>query len=373
MKLDVMIDGQFLVRGEVRGGISTMYKCLLPEVARLDAGLGVGIVVQKEIKVQETEALEPFMRRIPNISNNWRPWRFWQRARRPTEQFLLTVGISMMAPKVFHPIHYETNPIRRPSFCFVYDMNCEKCPDLFIDYDLQEAVSKKHAAIAKAEKIICISENTKKDVMDIVKPPEEKCIVAKLGPSIAIYNTTDRDCSYNPFFLYVGTFKQPYKNFSFMLKCLSSKQLQFCSSIPILVVCPTNPTVQQISEWSQYEAHKRLTFKVNCSDQELSLLYQQCSALIYPSLYEGFGLPVLDALNHGAPVACSSAASLPEVGGGFVSYFDPRSEGSFCPALEKALTEGRNESLVKKRQVWAKQFSWTEAAQAFVKISRELC
>jgi glycosyltransferase involved in cell wall biosynthesis len=99
------------------------------------------------------------------------------------------------------------------------------------------------------------------------------------------------------------------------------------------------------------------------SDAQVSALYRNCSAFVYPSLYEGFGLPVLEAMAHGAPVACSRTSSLPEVGGDAVLYFDPHSTSDIAAKLEAILTDRKLESELRLRgRTRAQGFTWENTA-----------
>jgi alpha-1,3-rhamnosyl/mannosyltransferase len=100
------------------------------------------------------------------------------------------------------------------------------------------------------------------------------------------------------------------------------------------------------------------------SDEDLAALYAGCAVFAYPSLYEGFGLPVLEAMQQGAPVLCSSSSSLPEVGGDAVVYVDPRDAGSIATVLERLLRDpGERARLAAAGPVRAAQFSWDETAR----------
>jgi glycosyltransferase involved in cell wall biosynthesis len=96
---------------------------------------------------------------------------------------------------------------------------------------------------------------------------------------------------------------------------------------------------------------------------QLSSLYSGCLTFVYPSLYEGFGLPVLEALQHGAPVVCSRTSSLPEVGGNAALYFDPLSTADITAKIETILNNDRLASELRARaRVRAREFSWWKTA-----------
>jgi glycosyltransferase involved in cell wall biosynthesis len=106
------------------------------------------------------------------------------------------------------------------------------------------------------------------------------------------------------------------------------------------------------------------------SDSQLSSLYSGCRTFVYPSLYEGFGLPVLEALQHGAPVACSRTSSLPEVGGNAALYFDPLSTDDIAAKIKTILTNDRLASELRLRaRARAREFSWRKTADGIYKVA----
>lgn len=108
------------------------------------------------------------------------------------------------------------------------------------------------------------------------------------------------------------------------------------------------------------------------NEAELDSIYQNSAALVFPSLYEGWGLPVLEAMARGVPVACSSAASLPEVAGNAAVLFDPLDERAIANAIVRVLTEPETRlTCIQRGRDRALQFSWRLTALAMLKVARQ--
>jgi glycosyltransferase involved in cell wall biosynthesis len=111
-------------------------------------------------------------------------------------------------------------------------------------------------------------------------------------------------------------------------------------------------------------AESRVKFLDFITGDELARLYRNAVVFVYPSLYEGFGIPILEAFSSGCPVIASNVTSIPEVGGDAALYFDPRSEDQIANSLQSVLNDPiLRETLKEKGRVRAKQFSWSEAAR----------
>ncbi len=109
------------------------------------------------------------------------------------------------------------------------------------------------------------------------------------------------------------------------------------------------------------------------SDAELAWLFQNCFACIYPSLFEGFGMPVLEALGFGSPVLCSQTSSLPEVAGDAAIYFDPLQPESIAQAMKHMLSGDVNrERMIEAAHCQAKRFSWTRSAAAVRELYQQV-
>ena len=110
----------------------------------------------------------------------------------------------------------------------------------------------------------------------------------------------------------------------------------------------------------------------NIDDPDLCLLYNQAVAFVYPSLYEGFGIPLLEAMACGCPVIASRIPSTLEVAGEHPIYFEPAEVASLLEALDTALLEGRDSARVYSGLEWVKQYSWERTTEQTLEVYRTL-
>ncbi len=369
--MKLLIDGS-IFRWQARGGISALYRRLLPLIPALAPDLEIDLVVQGQLQAQELEVLKAFMRRAPALPADLRPWRFWRHWRRTCDAVAWRWDMRRAVADVYHPAFYRMSNRSWPSFCFAYDMTVERYPESFPAAFVRQMRILKKETFQRCAQVLCISENTRRDVVELLGVDAAKCRVVYLGPTLATADAiSELPETTKPFFLFVGDFPAAYKNFDFMLRALASAKLGDYKDFQLLVVSHKIPTAAQLARYHAVIAPERLRFIGDCSDAALTGLYTACAALLYPSRYEGFGLPVLDALCAGAPVACARTSSLPEVGGDVACYFSPDSESEFAAAVRMAVQEGRQSAHVERRQAWAKQFSWQKTAAAFVRAAHE--
>ena len=158
----------------------------------------------------------------------------------------------------------------------------------------------------------------------------------------------------------------PHKNIMRLCRAYAAAQPAFADPWPLVLVGRTPP-----------ELKSAVMPKIIClgyvSDAALAGLYRRANAFIFPSLYEGFGLPVVDAMSAGLPVACSNAASLPEVAGGAALLFDPQSEQSIAAVLVRLVNEPElRAQLIEKGHRNASRFSWVECARQTAEVFRSV-
>jgi glycosyltransferase involved in cell wall biosynthesis len=171
-----------------------------------------------------------------------------------------------------------------------------------------------------------------------------------------------------PYVLYVGGF-MPNKNVPRLVAAF--KRLRRPSGMKLVLVGWGSDAHLAPTRWAvqHHELGRDVELLSGLADAELSDLYKGCSVFVYPSLYEGFGLPVLEALAHGAPVVCSSASSLPEVAGSAAVYFNPRSTEEMAMRIQNVLdgTELQGE-LRRRGPARASMFNWRKAAKMVLDI-----
>lgn len=170
--------------------------------------------------------------------------------------------------------------------------------------------------------------------------------------------------------LYPGGF-DPRKNMDRALEAFAAMKRKYRSEgsvaqADLVIVChkdrASHAEAHRRARKLDIAEHLRLTGFVSTS--RLVALYQQARCLFFPSLYEGFGLPLVEALACGLPIACSNTSSLPEVAGEFAHYFDPEDIDGMADALFKALTDHIDIQARTQRRRHAKLFSWQQTARA---------
>lgn len=273
---------------------------------------------------------------------------------------------------VFHPTYYDGYFLRslgpRPFVVTVYDMIHERFPQLFHKKD--RTAAQKLELVNRAAHVICISEATRRDLIDILGTPASKISVVHLGPPAGV-NLPRKPLAQLPgdYFLYVGT-RWPYKNFPFLLEAVRPLLL---GRDRLRLVCVGRPFDEH--ETGLLQRHGLLS-RVEANqvpEDQLADLYRGAVCHIIPSLYEGFGLTVLEAFAYDCPVACSNSGSLPEVAGDAASYFDPTDLRDARRAIERIVEDSKFAAALRlagRRRT--EQFSWLATAQATLEVYRRV-
>lgn len=281
--------------------------------------------------------------------------------------------INKFNPDIIHETYFSASyfpPPKRINILTVYDMIHEKFCTQFPRRDRTETYKKK--AAQRADHIICISENTRKDLIEILNIPEEKTSVVYLGPSITIqnmFNSTGLDLP--PFILYVGN-RWGYKNFSGLLRAYthSSRMLK-----DFKIVCFGGGSFKpgELSLVDKLNINRNRIIQISGDDNILSGLYSSASVFVYPSLYEGFGIPPLEAMSLGCPVACSNTSSLPEVVGNAAELFDPADEEEMCAVIERIVYhKDVTKMLIDRGHYRTRLFSWEKCARETMDIYKKV-
>ncbi|HEX9028931.1 MAG TPA: glycosyltransferase family 1 protein, partial [Anaerolineales bacterium] len=233
-------------------------------------------------------------------------------------------------------------------------------------------------ALRAADRVIAISESARQDYIRAFHLPPEKILAIPLATGSSFYPRAEEEIAVmrqrydllNPYALYVGINK-PHKN----LERLVEAWAQLPKDFPTLVISgvwdPKYPEAKAAVERLGLEKQVRLMGPVE--EASLPALYSGADLFVFPSLYEGFGLPVLEALACGAPVACARTSSLPEVAGEAALYFDPLDVGEIARAVLRIYEDAELRRQLRQRGLdQAKKFSWPRTAHETCQVYRSL-
>ena len=274
-----------------------------------------------------------------------------------------------------HPTYYtllsrrELSEYRCPVVVTVWDMIYELFPDE-MDPTGQNAAEKRRAVLA-AQAVICISENTRKDLLERYPVPAHRVKVTPLASEIdARISHGPEPVPTNPYFLYVGL-RFGYKNFGGLLAALAKARPSLKHAMLCVVGEPFSAEEKRtIADLGLNDAVEHYG---QVSDAHLAKLYRLSVAFVYPSLYEGFGIPPLEAMACGTPVVASNLSSLPEVVGDAGILFDPTSNGDLADILIALANEPTTrERLIAKGLERAKMFSWEKTVATTLEVYREV-
>ena len=267
---------------------------------------------------------------------------------------------------IFHETYYtKANycPVSAKRIVTVYDMIHEKFAEYFLD--AAKVQRKKMHSVHRADHVICISENTKRDLIEICAVPKEKVSVVYLGCSLT-YNINNK--AYNqvsvgkPYILYVGA-RSGYKNFERLLRAYASSSL-LIREFTLVCFGWRDFLSSEVKLMRSLNISAGSVLHMSGTDDVLVGLYGSAGAFVYPSLYEGFGIPLLEAMSLGCPVVCSNTSSLPEVVGDAAELFDPYDESSMRDAIERVVSSPKYAtSLIEKGRRRASLFSWEKCAR----------
>jgi len=284
--------------------------------------------------------------------------------------------LQAMSPDIVHETYffpYRLGGRRARRVLTIYDMIHEKFRSSFSSSD--KTARYKALAAERVDHVICISESTRRDVIDILGLAADKTSVIYLGFDLmgtAVGNIGSHDLPTTaPFILYVGN-RGGYKNFLGLLEAYGSSH-QLKSEYKL--ICFGGGALQQdeIRKMQALGVDSNQVVQFGGNDQLLTRLYQHASAFVYPSLYEGFGIPPLEAMSHDCPVICSNTSSIPEVVGDAGEYFDPTNVESMRTAIERVLaTNDYRKLLISKGRERLKSFSWDRCAVETFDVYRKL-
>ena len=275
----------------------------------------------------------------------------------------------------FHPTYYDNyflqtiKRLNKPFVLTVHDMIHEKYPEYFAKSP--DSINKRRLCEA-ADRIIAISETTKKDIIDIFGTSADKIKV--------IYHATNFDSiqvlkpsinfHQNKFLLCTGN-RDAYKNFLTFLLAVAPLLKE---NKKLILIC-TGPVFNETEKkWiNDLELQESVLHYYCANDNELAYLYRNAECFIFPSLYEGFGLPLLEAFACECPVVCSPGGSLREIAAEAAVYFDPKNLKSIRESINKVISDERlREELIISGKKRLEEFSWDKCRKETLEVYAEL-
>jgi glycosyltransferase involved in cell wall biosynthesis len=275
-------------------------------------------------------------------------------------------------PSLVHRTYYDKTyvPTRVPTVVTVYDMIHELIPRNFSTSD--PTARRKRRSVHEADLVLCISHSTAKDLIDLLAVPREKVRVTHLGFSGVFRreSSTGRAAG-RPYLLYVGH-RGGYKNFAAFLRAYaSSARLQ--SQFDVVAFGGFALSAEERDLIRKLRLREDAVRRVVGSDEKLAVTYARAHLFVYPSTYEGFGIPPLEAMAAGSPVVCSNTSSLTEVVADAAELFDPTDEEDIARAMELvAFDESRRMALVEAGYQRLAVFSWDRCAEETARVYSEL-
>lgn len=271
---------------------------------------------------------------------------------------------------IFHPTFFDDYFLpflgKKPFVITVHDM----IPEIFsID---KHQVEQKVAIIPKATHIVAVSERTKQDLVRIMHVPEEKVSVIYHGSDEEPYTPSTTAPIAEEYILFVGT-RYEYKNFkAFCKSCVGilkrHPQLKIvCTGVPF--------SPEEIQFFESLGIKERMVHKFVQTSQELLDLYHYAFTFVYPSKYEGFGIPILEAYKADCPVMLNRASCFPEIAGDAAVFFDLNSEKSdFEEQFETLyrLTGDERGELIQRQRERMKLYSWSKSAAQLADVYKEV-
>jgi glycosyltransferase involved in cell wall biosynthesis len=301
-----------------------------------------------------------------------------------TEQWRIPLAVARARADLLHEPHYVLPPLTRcRTVVTIHDCIHLRFPEYLPS---RAAFAYAHAMIRlaarKADRVLTVSEASKRDILHYTGVAADKVTVihngldsrfAAVPDAAAIDRVQQRFQLDHPFVLYVGNIK-PHKNLERLIAAFAAARPDGPEGLKLVVIgdeTSNYPSVRQAVHRHRLDKHVRFFGFQPAST--LVIFYRLARAFVFPSLYEGFGLPPLEAMANETPVVTSNVSSLPEVAGDAALLVDPYDVVSIADGIRRAVTdEPLRQALIARGRERARQFSWTKAAADTLAVYRHV-
>jgi glycosyltransferase involved in cell wall biosynthesis len=324
---------------------------------------------------------------LPKKNKHWqyrvlKPGKFWTQWRLPLDLYL-----RHPRPDIFFSMtHYAPRYSPVPTIISVMDVSYLRFPEMFKTSDLYQLQHWTQYSVKNAKKVLTISNSSRDDIINIYKKSQDDVLtiypgikhIQSLEPRIygmnqiqTKYHVTDK------FILFVGTL-QPRKNIARLIEAFSriknADQEEKFKNLQLVIIGKKGWQYEEIlAAPEKYDVTESVRFLENVPDVDLDVFYQHALCYVLPSLYEGFGLPVVEAMQRGCPVITSNISSLPEAGGDAAIYVNPEDVDDIAHKITKVITDEKlRHELKEKGKKQVMKFSWKKSAQQTLDILEEV-
>ncbi len=332
------------------------------------ASLGTGRAnIKYQIYLKNTPITD-----LPKESSTWRyviigPKSLWTQIGLPIK--LWREKMFGRAPDIFFtPTHYAPRFSPSPSVISIMDLSFIHFPEMFNKKDLWQLKNWTGYSVKNAKKIITISRYSKNDIVSHYGIDPDKVAVTYPGYNEKKYQISKIKNKYNinnDYILFVGTL-QPRKNIARLIEAFKIAMKQFNNeTMKLIVVGKKGWLYEEIfQKVKELRIEKRIIFTDYVKEEELPDLYRGAKCLVLPSLHEGFGIPVIEAMACGCPVVVSNVSSLPEIVESAGVFVDPYRIESIAEGINQVCYDEANRNkLIKKGLLQVKKFSWQKCAE----------
>ncbi len=356
------------------GGVPRVFNEILPRICDLDNSLRMQLLQTLPLRQPLPSHPRISSRKIPIPDHYLRPHSLWKPLIPWAERLVEKVYIGRGKEHIWHSTYFSLpQNWKGKSVVTVHDMIYEKFPELSNFPDRDKILERKKRTIEAADAIIAISENTKKDLVEFYDIDEAKITViynaaSQIFQKLETEENPWESPSLKPFIMYLG-FRQAYKNFMFLLKTYAEWPRRH--DVNLLVVGkPWSSNELRVID--QLKINDSVFLLQNVSDTTLCRIYNRAAAFVFPSIYEGFGIPLLEAMACRCPLIASRIPTTLEVAKECPIYFDPYNKDELMFALDFAIDNGRNFSGVQYGLERFKEFNWDKTAEQTLEIYKSL-